>query len=528
MASGSTGRTVGREQRGTGGYPMADDQHPNETSNVWPAGEMTAGSPELPPWLGDSRPLPVVVAPKATTGEIPRVPAGHRLQADGKRRRRHRRKRMPLSPRRRRIRWIRRVLLALIAIALVLVGTSVTKAMLVPGNASVEARLAEWGRNHHLGRAVTWLENYEYKRHPPKVGGQLSHDDLQQLEPPATPPPVRATVLKPIQPFLVDPAPHEGEWTPTVVSDGVPIIEVAKLRSDPDHTAYLSAVAWINQKYSRFVLHPGSQEPGGGGWAESDHLTQADRPGLIATWNGGFRLTNGDAKGGFYLDGKSYGTLRPGQASEVLMRDGSLQIGEWGRDFTMTPNVVGVRQNLSLLVDNGVVNPSVDSFDTTLWGLTVDNAFFVWRSGVGITANGDIVYAMGPALSVRTLAELLRRAGAVRAMELDINSEWVSFMTYAAGPDPFGPVPTKLLPEFKRNGTRYFSTEERDFVAVYLRPGRAHPIPTRTGRPHGLPFAGPSLLPMAPPAATGPPPPPAPLPPSSTAPPGVMMPPPIR
>jgi hypothetical protein len=120
-------------------------------------------------------------------------------------------------------------------------------------------------------------------------------------------------------------------------------------------------------------------------------------PGLIAAWNGAFRITNGDAKGGFYLDGRTVAGLRDGQASEVIKRDGSIAIGQWGRDVTMTPDVVGVRQNLELLVDNGQVVPAVDSSDHNLWGVTVDNRYFVWRSGVGITADGNIVYAMGPA-----------------------------------------------------------------------------------------------------------------------------------
>ncbi len=241
------------------------------------------------------------------------------------------------------------------------------------------------------------------------------------------------------------------------------------MSADPEHTSYLSAVAWIDQKHARFVLHPGSQEPGGGGWSQPDHLPVEQRPGLIAAGNGAFRITNGDAEGGFYLDGRTVAGLRDGQASEVIKRDGSIAIGQWGRDVTMTPDVVGVRQNLVLLVDNGQVVPAVDSSDHNLWGVTVDNRYFVWRSGVGITADGNIVYAMGPALSVRTLAELLHRAGAVRAMELDINTEWVSFMTYDSIRDPINPPATKLLPEFRQNGGRYFNTDERDFVAVYSR-----------------------------------------------------------
>ena len=59
--------------------------------------------------------------------------------------------------------------------------------------------------------------------------------------------------------------------------------------------------------------------------------------------------------------------------------------------------------------------------------------------------------------------------GTVRAMEFDFNTEWVSFMTYDSIRDPINPPATKLLPEFRRNGGRYFNTDERDFVAVCSR-----------------------------------------------------------
>jgi hypothetical protein len=56
----------------------------------------------------------------------------------------------------------------------------------------------------------------------------------------------------------------------------------------------------------------------------------------MATWNGGFRITDGTSKGGFYLDGRTDSTLRDGAASEVFYCDGSIRIGTWGRDVRMT------------------------------------------------------------------------------------------------------------------------------------------------------------------------------------------------
>ncbi len=74
--------------------------------------------------------------------------------------------------------------------------------------------------------------------------------------------------------------------------------------------------------------------------------------------------------------------------------------------------------------------PGLDANDTTRWGFTLGNAVYVWRSGLGITANGALVYVGGPGLNITDLANLLVRAGAVRAMELDINTDWVNFSSY--------------------------------------------------------------------------------------------------
>ena len=74
---------------------------------------------------------------------------------------------------------------------------------------------------------------------------------------------------------------------------------------------------------------------------------------------------------------------------------------------------------------------------------------------------------VGPALSARSLAEVLLHAGAVRAMELDINPTWTSAMWYSH-PSGGGILPHKVLP-FQRPADRYLSPTSRDFVAAYTR-----------------------------------------------------------
>ena len=131
----------------------------------------------------------------------------------------------------------------------------------------------------------------------------------------------------------------------------------------------------------------------------------------------------------------------------------------------MTPSVAAVRQNLALLVDGGHVVDGIDDNAGHRWGATLGNKLYVARSGVGVTAAGALVYASGNSLSAGTLADLLARAGCVRAMELDINPDWTSFSYY----EPIGGTGRKLLANMQRPANRYETTSTRDFVAVYAR-----------------------------------------------------------
>jgi hypothetical protein len=91
---------------------------------------------------------------------------------------------------------------------------------------------------------------------------------------------------------------------------------------------------------------------------------------------------------------------------------------------------------------------------------------YVWRSAVGIDRHGNLIYAAAPDQTVRSLAQIMVHAGAVRAMELDINSYWPSFITYRA---PGAGHPANLLADMVRSPLRYLTPDDRDFFAVYLR-----------------------------------------------------------
>jgi hypothetical protein len=165
--------------------------------------------------------------------------------------------------------------------------------------------------------------------------------------------------------------------------------------------------------------------------------------------------------------------LRSGAASFVIYRDGSATIGEWGGDVSMTPNVAAVRQNLDLLVDGGQPVAGLNANDTRRGGFTLGNQVYVWRSGVGITADGALVYVGGPDLNITNLANVLVRAGAIRAMGLDLSTDWVNFASFAppTATAPATPLNgTDLLAKMAGKPQRYFASWwSRDFFTMSAR-----------------------------------------------------------
>jgi hypothetical protein len=77
-----------------------------------------------------------------------------------------------------------------------------------------------------------------------------------------------------------------------------------------------------------------------------------------------------------------------------------------------------------------------------------------------------LIYGAAPDQTVGSLAAIMIRAGAVRAMELDINTYWTTFISYRH-PGALGAA--SLLANMDRPPSRYLSPDDRDFFAVYLR-----------------------------------------------------------
>lgn len=112
-----------------------------------------------------------------------------------------------------------------------------------------------------------------------------------------------------------------------------------------------AGIAWMDTGLLSARLYSGSVSPGGGPYKYTAPIQPAQAGTLVAAFNGGFKMAN--ARGGYYTDGRTIFPLRRGAASLVIYADGSVNIGAWGTDITMTSTVVSVRQNLKPLVIDG-------------------------------------------------------------------------------------------------------------------------------------------------------------------------------
>ena len=357
------------------------------------------------------------------------------------------------------------------------IGWSYMRALTAPGNDATVIRTTEWVKNHHFTWAINDIERYWYKHHQPKKGGAPTGALGSTLQPATgshttAPPEIpHLPMPPPIPPFVSNPTAGEGQWKP--LGDpvkGVPAMYAAFLRPDAVHTSLVTGVAWMDPLLIKAVGYAGVQEPGGGPWQHEAPIAQNVRPDLLAAFNSGFKMR--DSRGGYFADGRVSRPLRDGAATFIINSDGTPDIGQWGRDVRLTPDVVFARQNLSLIVDDGVPAAGIDSDSNIKWGATLGNKILVWRSGVGVTANGALVYAAGSGLSASSLASVLARAGAVRAMELDINSAWVDFFSYSpasAGQLAGNLTVTKLLPDMRPSTGNYLTASSRDFIAIFRR-----------------------------------------------------------
>jgi hypothetical protein len=228
---------------------------------------------------------------------------------------------------------------------------------------------------------------------------------------------------------------------------GFPLMARTMLMVDPDRS--FAGVALVRMDLSGLRLHimAGFLEPAHPSGIDAlipnlGMVGPADRAGLAAAFNGGFKALHGHY--GMMVDGVTLLAPVPDMATVAVYRDGSVQMGAWGRDLSSSPDMLAFRQNCPPLVDAGQINPAVSTDARRAWGFT-NNSDVTWRTGLGITRDRRyLIYAVGNGTSAEFLAQALLRAGAYMAMQLDINQYYAHFVTYSKTSDS-APAPGETL-----------------------------------------------------------------------------------
>lgn len=246
-------------------------------------------------------------------------------------------------------------------------------------------------------------------------------------------------------------------FVPAVIWRGRPAVYVAR-RAD---LALLS----FNQKLVGLHLHSGTVDAGAAGYRFGPAILGSERARLVAAFNGGFKLDT--HSGGLYSGGRTGAPLSTGLASIVTYTDGTTDIGAWHEGVPAAGHpVYSVRQNLRLLIAGGRIASSLSC--VICWGATLGGTAAPARGGLGITAAGNLIWAGGEHLTVLALAQALRSARVVRALELDINPEWVAGYLYGHHV-PAAVSAAAVVPGQPGVPGQFLAPDSRDFFSVAAR-----------------------------------------------------------
>ncbi len=373
-----------------------------------------------------------------------------------------RRKAAAKRRRKRRLLLIATPLLGLLAWAVI----SYAIWMLKPTSMSFSARSVEWVRaDVPFGNTIVDdVEHAYYTANAPKRRGAAPKRlpavglSLPRKQTAPWPPPIKAVFAHPL--------PGEGIWKPTGPPvDGGPAVLVTTFRPETEYPELLAYVAWFDHTRTAIGYYPGRYEPPSAAVRGPMMVPVGQRRRLLATFNGGF--TYEDGENGSTVNGRVNEPLKEGKATLVGYRDGRVEIVKWKGGPNPGPDVAFSRQSLAPIVWNGRLNPALNEDPNSQeWGFTLGGVTRVWRTGVGIDRRGNLIFVAAEGQTVISIAKALVHAGAVRAMEFDINPDWHTLITYSHG---HGLVPKMVEPQPNQSTDRYLVTDDRDFFAVYSR-----------------------------------------------------------
>lgn len=258
----------------------------------------------------------------------------------------------------------------------------------------------------------------------------------------------------------------EGIWLnrPMKLFPGKEVMAYTFIRPDPNRSYALVTLLQVDSGVIGIGSVAGTKQPGGpighpGPGSIPEAIKSSGR--LMAAFDGGFQYRDGQY--GMMVDNTTYVPLKSDLGTIVGYKNGSAKIINYiGQN--LGADVAFIRQNCPILVENGQI-AALDPKNKKLWGRTPTTDIHTWRSGIGINKKGNLIYAVGNSLTATTLAQALKMAGAIRAIQLDINPYWVRFNIFDYNGQNYQ---TTTLNRHIQDGSKQFlSSYTKDFFYLY-------------------------------------------------------------
>jgi len=255
---------------------------------------------------------------------------------------------------------------------------------------------------------------------------------------------------------------NEAQWQPFISANKRVVAYRTFIAPDPQRPYAFAAVIAFDLENTRLHFLLGTQEP------KSD--LQISRPGripstdrlpgvLLAAFNGGFKAEHGHF--GVMVNGQTIIPSRENMGTVGIYSDGKVRMGLLDKDVPENPGLLVWRQNGPLVIQAGQINPLTNSNDPQDWGYVVSSDTATYRSALALSKDGRTLYfAVGPDLTLPSLARALAAVQANQAIQLDINNFWAHFESFEQVGPLFKAVP---LLDFMKN------VDDQRFLGSYIR-----------------------------------------------------------
>jgi hypothetical protein len=275
-----------------------------------------------------------------------------------------------------------------------------------------------------------------------------------------------------LEPVVKPPFEGEGRWRPFHFDAAArehgtpPVFWRTTVRVDPERPDAITELVLADGRQVTLRMVGGTEHPRSStGEVGTGRVPAADRDATLAAFNGGFQAIHGGY--GMVVDRTVLLPPVPQVATVTTDTAGVVRFGTWGEHASLPPEVVSLRQNLPPLVDQGRFNP----LEQRTWGFTLKgrDPIFTWRTGLGVTRAGHLLFAVCVRCSADTLADAMLAADVDYAMHLDMNISNIGWEWWR--PAGGGRIErAALIPDMWRaDEPRYTDSHPRDFFYLVRR-----------------------------------------------------------